>query len=211
MVKNTPFELNHDRYEAWFDKHRNAYLSELLALRPFVPWEGKGIEIGVGSGQFAKPLGIQIGIDPSSAMLAHAFERGIEVIKAIAEHLPFTDGYFDFALVVTTICFVESPTAMLKEASRVLKPNGQLILGFIDKESIIGQDYLKHQNESVFYREANFISANEVAQFLLETGFSISSWAQTLSHPLNDINKIEPMQPGYGQDAFVIVSAANKA
>ena len=45
MPRDAPFEAHHQRYEAWFDKHQFAYLSELLALRPFVPWEGRGIEI----------------------------------------------------------------------------------------------------------------------------------------------------------------------
>jgi tRNA G46 methylase TrmB len=53
-----PFETHPQRYEAWFGKHEAAYISELLALRPFVPWEGWGIEIGVGSGRFAAQLGM---------------------------------------------------------------------------------------------------------------------------------------------------------
>jgi hypothetical protein len=36
-----PFEAHSQRYEAWFGKHEAAYISELLALRPFVPWEGR--------------------------------------------------------------------------------------------------------------------------------------------------------------------------
>jgi hypothetical protein len=50
-----PFEAHHPRDEAWFDTNAAAYISALLALRPFVPWEGRGIEIGVGSGRFAAP------------------------------------------------------------------------------------------------------------------------------------------------------------
>jgi hypothetical protein len=53
-----PFEARPQRYEAWFGKHEVAYISELLALRPFVPWEGWGIEIRVGSGRFAAQLGV---------------------------------------------------------------------------------------------------------------------------------------------------------
>jgi len=37
VSKATSFEAHHQRYEAWFEKHEAAYLSELLALRPFVP------------------------------------------------------------------------------------------------------------------------------------------------------------------------------
>jgi len=173
VPRDAPFEAHHQRYEAWFDKHQAAYLSELLALRPFIPWEGRGIEIGVGSGRFAGPLGIQVGVDPSAAMLVHATTRGIEVVEGVAEDLPFSDDSFDYALVVTTICFVDSPEEMLTEARRVLKPGGRLVIGFIDRESVLGQNYLAHQAESEFYREAIFYSADDVEQLLLKTGFSI--------------------------------------
>ncbi|MGY6276416.1 hypothetical protein [Methylomonas sp. MgM2] len=59
--KTAAFNAHHQRHEAWFEKHRAAYISELLAVRPFVPWQGNGLEIGVGSGRFAGPLGVRSG------------------------------------------------------------------------------------------------------------------------------------------------------
>ncbi|MBS4051563.1 MAG: methyltransferase domain-containing protein [Methylomonas sp.] len=208
MPRVAPFETHHQRYEAWFEKHQAAYISELLALRAFVPCEGKGLEIGVGSGRFAAPLGVQVGIDPSPAMLVHAVARGIEVVEGVAENLPFAAGSFDYALVVTTICFVDSASKMLAEAHRVLKPGGRLVIGFIDRESDLGQDYLFHQAESVFYREATFYSADEVGRLLLETGFSIDDRGQTLFHPLAEIREIETLRAGHGQGAFVVMAAS---
>lgn len=210
MPRVAPFEAHHQRYEAWFEKHEAAYISELLALRPFVPWEGRGIEIGVGSGRFAAPLGVQVGVDPSPALLIHAAARGIEVVEGVAEDLPFEANSFDHALVVTTICFVDSPARMLAEARRVLKPGGRLVIGFIDRESALGQDYLAHQAESVFYREATFYSAEEVERLLQETGFAISDWGQTLAHPLPETREIEALRPGRGQCAFVLVAATRE-
>ncbi len=210
MPRVAPFEAHHQRYEAWFEKHEAAYIAELLALRPFVPWEGYGVEIGVGSGRFAAPLGVQVGVDPSPAMLLHASARGIKVVEGVAENLPFEVGTFDYALVVTTICFVDSPVKMLAEAYRVLKPGGRLVIGFIDRESALGQDYLAHQDESVFYREATFISADEVEQLLLETGFSIDAWGQTLARPLPETREIESLRAGRGQCAFVVVAATKE-
>lgn len=64
----TPFDALHDRYELWFEEHEAACVSELLALRAFVPREGRGLDIGVGTGRFAAPLGVQVGLDPSSEM-----------------------------------------------------------------------------------------------------------------------------------------------
>ena len=205
-----PFNDYHQRYEAWFEKHKAAYISELLALRPFVPWEGRGIEIGVGSGRFAAPLGVQVGLDPSTAMLIHAAARGIQTVEGRAENLPFAVGTFDYALVVTTICFVDSPTQMFSETHRVLRPGGRLVIGFIDRESALGQDYLAHQAESVFYREATFYSADEVERLLLECGFSISGWGQTLALPLPETREIEPLRPGRGKCAFVVVAATRE-
>jgi SAM-dependent methyltransferase len=207
MPRTAPFEGHHQRYEAWFQAHEAAYISELLALRPFVPWEGEGLEIGVGSGRFAAPLGITTGLDPSPAMLAHAAGRGIRVVEGQAEALPWREGAFDHALVVTTICFVDSAPAMLAEAFRVLRPGGRLNIGFVDRESALGADYLAHQHESVFYREATFFSADEVERLLVEAGFTLEAWGQTLSRPLPAIDSIEPLRPGRGEDAFVVAAA----
>jgi SAM-dependent methyltransferase len=209
MPRAAPFEQHTGRYEAWFGQHDAAYVSELLALRPFVPMTGRGLEIGVGSGRFAAPLGVQVGLDPSPAMLDVARSRGIEVVQGTAEALPFADGSFDHALVVTTICFVDAPAQMLAQARRVLKPGGRLVIGFIDRESALGQDYLAHQDESVFYREATFVSADEVERLLREAGFAIGAWAQTLARPLAETREIEPVRPGRGDCAFVVVAARN--
>jgi SAM-dependent methyltransferase len=208
MPRIAPFEAYAPRYEAWFERHHAAYLSELLALRAFVPWSGRGLEIGVGSARFAAPLGIAVGIDPSPAMLALAAVRGIHCAQGIVEDLPFPGAGFDYALMVTTICFVDSPPRTLTEAYRVLKPNGRLVIGFIDRESPIGQDYFAHQAESVFYRRATFYSAEDVEYCLCEAGFRIDAWGQTLSRPLPEIHDIELLQPGCGPCAFVVVRAS---
>ncbi len=204
------FDKNHESYEAWFDSHSTAYISELLALRPFVPLDGLGLEIGVGSGRFAAPLGVRVGIDPSRKMLEYAAARGVETLTAKAENLPFEDDTFDYALIVTTICFVDSPSEMLSEAGRVIKPGGHAVVGFIDRESPLGQEYLKHKEESVFYRDATFYSTSEVETLLKENGFEVSSRAQTLTGLLPEIEAIEPTKSGSGESAFIVIAATNK-
>jgi len=205
MPKTEPFKNYHHRYDDWFIRHATAYQSELLAVRALLPWSGFGLSIGVGTGRFASPLGIQVGIDPAREVLDYAENRGISIARAVAEALPFADKSFDYALSVTTICFVDNATTMLSEAFRVLKPGGQLVIGFIDRSSKLGQHYQAHQAENVFYRDAIFYSANEVEQLLKDTGFIDPVWVQTLSKTLDETNDIEPLCAGYGQGAFVTV------
>jgi SAM-dependent methyltransferase len=205
--KVEPFVRHHRRYDEWFERHGPAYVSELLAVRALVPWEGRGLEIGVGTGRFAGPLGVKFGIDPAGERLGSARARGVTVARAVGEALPFTDAAFDYALVVTTLCFVDDARAVLREIARVLRPGGEVIIGWIDRESPLGQDYVTHQAENVFYREATFYSAAEVEALLRETGFNHLVRVQTLSTPLSQIQNIEPISAGVGRGAFLVVRA----
>ena len=205
--KIEPFVRHHRRYDEWFERHGPAYVSELLAVRALLPWEGRGLEIGVGTGRFAGPLGVKFGIVPAGETLGYALARGVSVARAVAEALPFEETVFDYALVVTTICFVDDARAMLLEIARVLRPGGKLVIGLIDRESALGKDYVAHREENVFYRSATFYSAAEVEALLKETGFSHLVWVQTLSTPLSEIHEIEPISAGSGRAAFLVVRA----
>lgn len=207
MPKISPFDKHHHRYESWFANHNAAYCSELLAVQALLPRFGFGLEIGVGTGRFAAPLGVCVGLDPSAAMLEYARARGIQVVQGIAEQLPFAANSFDFALSVATICFLDDVRAMLHEARRVIKPDGCLVLGFIDRGSSMGQEYLNQQTDNVFYREATFYTAEEVEKMLRESGFTSMEWVQTLSRPVREIVEVEPFCAGHGKNAFVVVKA----
>jgi len=53
---------------------------------------------------------------------------------------------------VTTICFLYDIKAAFKEAFRVLKLGGNLIIGFIDKDSPVGILYQQQKSDSEFYQ-----------------------------------------------------------
>ena len=205
MARSAPFEAHHRRYDDWFNRHAAAYHSELLAIRALLPWRGLGLAVGVGTGRFAAPLGVHTGIDPAREVLDYAVNRGISCIQAVAEALPFADCSFDYALNVTTICFVDDANAMMSEAYRVLKPGGELLTGFIDRGSKLGRHYLAHQDENVFYRDATFYSASTVDRLLQDAGFTEAVWVQTLTRRLDEVCSIEPLYGGYGRGAFTVV------
>lgn len=75
-------------YDQWYEDNKWVFLSEVEALRKVIPKGKKGLEIGVGTGRFAKILGIEYGIDPSEKMLSIAKERGIKTFVGRGEDLP---------------------------------------------------------------------------------------------------------------------------
>jgi len=99
MAKIEPFESFSEEYDEWFVKNKDKYEAELHAIRNFIPSKGNGLEVGVGSGKFAAPLGIKTGIEPSEKMAEKAKGLGIKVINGIAEDLPFQNRSFDFVLI----------------------------------------------------------------------------------------------------------------
>ena len=94
MARTKPFEEYADRYDGWFAGNRSVYQAELQAVRSLLPPHESAVEIGVGTGRFAAPLGVRIGVEPSTAMAVIARQRGIQVVRAVAEKLPFRDEAF---------------------------------------------------------------------------------------------------------------------
>jgi SAM-dependent methyltransferase len=201
-----PFVRHYRRYDRWFARHQAAYLSELLAVRALLPFQGRGLEIGVGTGRFAAPLGVEFGVEPAAPMARLARARGVRVISAVAESLPFAREAFDYVLLVTTLCFVADAGATMREAARVLRPGGALVVGLVDRDSAVGKDYLAHQAKNVFYRAARFYTIAEVEVLLGGAGFEESDRVRTLSGPLATVREIEA--PSQSAGGFVVLRAA---
>lgn len=206
----TPFHEHVSRYEAWFERHAAAYTSELDALRAvmeaFQPCAGRGLEIGVGTGRFAAPLGCREGVEPAVPMARVARSRGIAVVGGIGEALPFSSGVYDWGLMVTTICFLSDPLQGLREAWRVLRPGGAAVIGFVDRESALGKRYEKHKEESPFYRVARFFSAGDVAELMVQAGFVDITSQQTLFGDGLNLDAPQPPRAGVGEGGFVAMA-----
>jgi ubiquinone/menaquinone biosynthesis C-methylase UbiE len=198
------FQEHSQKYDEWFNKNDNIYKSELKMIESLIPQGLKGVEIGVGTGRFAKPLGINLGIEPAGNMAKIAESRGIEVIEGRAECLPFSDEIFDYVLMVTAICFFDDVERAFCEAHRVLKKDGFLIVAFIDKNSGLGKLYEARRHEDTFYKNADFYSVSLVKDLLVKAGFSHFIHKQTI---YNTKNILHETKDGYGQGGFVAIKA----
>ncbi len=209
MAKIDPFETHLKEYEEWFDRYPAVYESELLAIRRHfedLPENLEGIEVGLGTGKYAIPLGVKQGVEPAKTMRDEAVKSGLEVMDARAEHLPYKDLQFDFVLFVT-VCHLDDVRDALKEAHRVLKPGGSVIIGFIDKEGQLGKQYEQKRANSTFYREAWFYSVDKMKELIKEIGFKKPVFLQTLFDEIDKIQSMETPKEGTGEGSFVVVRA----
>jgi len=166
---------------------------------------GKGVEIGAGTGRFTQPLGISLGVEPSKAMREIAISRGVNIVAGTAESIPVEDSLYDYALMVTTVCFLDAPEIAFREVHRILKADGFIIVGLIDRGSKLGKKYEENKNKSKFYRDAEFHSVSEVQSDLKKSGFSNIECVQAVL-PGDAGGNYEPkVKQGYGEGSFVVL------
>jgi ubiquinone/menaquinone biosynthesis C-methylase UbiE len=110
-----------------------AYLSELD-----VPQGATALEIGCGTGAISRAL-VELlklevtGVDPSSVFVARARELGkhlpsLMFVQGDGHSLQLAEEAFDLAVFHTTLCHIPDPDSALREAYRVLRPNGWLAI-----------------------------------------------------------------------------------
>ena len=197
------FEKTWKSYDEWFDGHQALYQTELTALKKVVP-SGAGLEIGVGTGRFAAPLGVRFGLDPAIHMIRLAKNRGLLAVQGLGESLPFKDECFDFVQIVFVIEFVDDPVSFLREAVRTIRRNGALILGFIDRESPWGQYYARDPSHRRHFHPP---SPQEVLDIFNKIGLEFREACQTLFQPPPDLSKKENPRRGFGRGGFVVLKA----
>jgi ubiquinone/menaquinone biosynthesis C-methylase UbiE len=178
------FDREASRYDAWFDSPEGQVLfqAEVEAVRLLLDGLPEPlVEVGVGTGRFAQALGVPFGVDPACGPLLLARRRGVHTVQARGEALPFPDRIFGGVLMILTLCFAE-PLPLLREAKRVLKPEGGVIVADLLRDSAWGRLYLEKKRAGhLFYRHATFYTAPELKAFLSDAGFALAGVTSALT------------------------------
>jgi predicted ATP-grasp superfamily ATP-dependent carboligase/ubiquinone/menaquinone biosynthesis C-methylase UbiE len=105
--------------------------------------EARALDVGAGAGVGATALAARgfdvTAIDSSERMLdlirtrSEAEGLGVTTLQADAHALPVDDASIDLVLALGLLPWVEDPTAVLREISRVLRPGGVVVLSSDNK------------------------------------------------------------------------------
>jgi SAM-dependent methyltransferase len=136
------------------------------------------LDVGCGTGTLAVDLAVRYGcrvwgIDPSPEMLAVAKQKAGSAARfklAPAEQLPFKEGWFERATMVSVAHHVERPRAFA-EVRRVLQPDGRLVISNADPEGFAERWVMEFFPELLDRELARFPTADDLERELGAAGF----------------------------------------
>jgi ubiquinone/menaquinone biosynthesis C-methylase UbiE len=154
----------------------------------------KALDVSCGTGNYALELSRQganvTAVDSSEAMLeiakTKAKREGIEVNFAhgLSESLPFPEGRFDIVTCVLGLEFVNSRVESIREMLRVLKPQGQLVIGALGKYNVWAVlRRLKGFFFNSIWKRAKFFTKKEIQDLALSQRGIITGWRSALYFP----------------------------
>ncbi|MBI5683355.1 MAG: class I SAM-dependent methyltransferase [Deltaproteobacteria bacterium] len=185
-----------DKYDAWYQTHLGSLCDKLEKDAIFSLFKPKGLvlDIGCGTGNYTyevqKRGGKAVGMDTDFDMVLFAKNKAtIKGVKPLfivgnAQALPFKDNLFDGILEVTALCFIRHPETVIKEAHRVLKSDGTIVIGELNRLSYWA--FLRRAKgwfKETVYKHARFFSISTLTEMLHETGFKDLQRSSCLHFP----------------------------
>ena len=174
---DSPFDSIASEYDQWYETPMGRYVDRVqkrAMLKMARPLRGeKALDIGSGTGNLTKVLyglGLEVtGIDASGAMLAQAKKKlagcsRVTLLHGFMEDLPFEDGGFDLVTALVSLEFTMDPIAAIREACRVTRPQGRVVVGFLEAGGPWASHYrrLAEAGEAPLFAQARFFTAREL-------------------------------------------------
>jgi dolichol-phosphate mannosyltransferase len=97
---------------------------------------GRTLDVGCGSSVILQSLNHAIGLDVKLHKLRYMRQYGVPLLQGSVTALPFRDGTFDCVVCSQVIEHIPADPAIFDELTRVLRPDGLLILGTPDYATV---------------------------------------------------------------------------
>lgn len=203
MTKFSPKE-----YDAWYETPLGSLCDRLEKEGVFALVKPKGLvlDVGCGTGNYtlelakrgARAVGIDSLFDMALFAKTKAKKQGLKAhfVVGRGEAMPFKNHVFDGALSITTLCFASNAKMAVDEIKRVVKPEGYVVLGELNKLSYWAVlRRIKALFKESIYSEARVFSLRKLKGLLEEAGVKNLKWSSCLYFPPIDS---EWFLKGYG-------------
>lgn len=218
---NREFKKVFDSIANTYDKVLNQYAVERRV--EFIKKYAKGVclEVGAGNGEISRQLIAKkhkvVATDISPKMV-DVIRKNLK-IKAVvcdAEKLPFDNNSFDTVVAAELIYYLDHPEKFVKEARRVLRKNGRLIISSASKITEfydIARSLLRKIGiSSMYFDDPNrkFVSLNQLQKVLTEGGFRIKKSQTAIIIPFklfDPINRFLEKTPLRIFSSFIFIYA----
>ncbi|MGB9913342.1 MAG: class I SAM-dependent methyltransferase [Candidatus Kapaibacteriota bacterium] len=173
------FDSEARHYDNWYLTPIGKFVDEVetqAILELLEPLPNMSIlDAGCGTGNFSiklAKLGCKVtGIDISNEMLkiaigkAQKLNLNIYFIQGNAENLAFPNNFFDAVVSVATLEFIKQKDKAIEEFFRVVKHNGKIVIGFINRTSLWGELYLSDDfQKTTVFKYAHLFTKDEISK-----------------------------------------------
>lgn len=216
MATSISNQVNNDIYDQLGERWYHAKDDPIALLRAEArarnPWviaeiqsvfsQAKVLDIGCGAGLLSNELSRQgmdvTGVDISEASLAVARRYDtagrVNYRSCDANQLPFADGSFDVACALDFLEHVETPSKVVAEAARVLRPGGLFFFHTFNRNFIAwlfgikGVEWFVKNTPRNLHCYRNFIKPSELISMCRQSGLQVMA--------------MRGLEPVIGQRAF---------
>jgi demethylmenaquinone methyltransferase/2-methoxy-6-polyprenyl-1,4-benzoquinol methylase len=130
------------------------------------------LDVGGGPGRAVAGLDVaeRTVIDAAAGMCRRARARGLGAVRGDAGRLPVADGAVDAVTVVDALHHLPDPGEAVREAARVLRPGGVLVVREFDPATVRGRALVAAERAVGF--DSTFLAPDDLAGLLAEAGLA---------------------------------------
>jgi len=202
MLKNIEYAYRFDTVAESFDKIISEYSARRRheAILPYI--HGKILCVGSGSGYLNSCCHSNDAIthlDISMNMCRTAAEKtGASAVCADAEFLPVADKTIDAVAALEMIYYLNHPERFIREAHRILRPGGVLLLSSFNQMLVFYDKYVRTLLRMLpltgtYFDDGNrrFMYLSDLRNLLCSNGFEIIMQRRILTVPVESLKHLD--------------------